>query len=531
MARKIFILILGCIVLAGGAWATYPTPQRGTLPFYYVIGTITNPELLNGRKILLHSSNWNDGKCVSADVVNGKFILNLGELYYYNSDTLSFPKETFTETAANNAFFLSIVRTDQTNYGAVEPFLVDWSKGYTEKTLTLTDGGGFKQGTGAIIGFVRDGQSKLGIAEAQISCSDPLLNQLSNAGGAFASLEVLPKTGAVLNCSKTNYSSSSLTVSILANTITSVTFDLASSAGLPGAIVPLTITASGNDIKLAWDKTAFPKPAIFMLTGTGIGTYSNAYEIAADKWLPIITQSLVGLFDMSNYDNGYVLYLGQIGSGAKEAYFKAVDSTKFQSESDPLLPPTFAAAPAVGKFNLDATRNVTTGWNFISYPFKSASLNSVAFGQLATGDELWVWNNETKKFTKIIKYSATSGWPQGETLDRTKGYLLYRSATQPATMTVLGEVDLSSAAVTLSRTSTTGWNFIGNPFPAQKTVGNLNLGGALNADEIWIYSNVTKKFNKIVKKASWNDELLLSGKSYLYYRSNTPSFDWQINWQ
>ena len=155
----------------------------------------------------------------------------------------------------------------------------------------------------------------------------------------------------------------------------------------------------------------------------------------------------------------------------------------------------------------------------------------MAFGQLATGDELWVWNNETKKFTKIIKYSATSGWPQGETLDRTKGYLLYRSATQPATMTVLGEVDLSSAAVTLSRTSTTGWNFIGNPFPAQKTVGNLNLGGALNADEIWIYSNVTKKFNKIVKKASWNDELLLSGKSYLYYRSNTPSFDWQINWQ
>jgi hypothetical protein len=91
-------------------------------------------------------------------------------------------------------------------------------------------------------------------------------------------------------------------------------------------------------------------------------------------------------------------------------------------------------------------------------------------------------------------------------------------------------VDLTRFTVQISRAGATGWNFIGTPFPAKRTMGLLNPVGAADADEIWIWDESVKRFTSKFARTAWTAQELQAGKCYLYYRSVLAPFDWQINY-
>lgn len=310
---------------------------------------------------------------------------------------------------------------------------------------------------------------------------------------------------------------------------------LVEEAGVPAGTVPLFISRNGNNIEITWE-VQYRNPQIFVLTGGGEGTFNNNYG----AWTPVVRGGAVlsnlpgkvGQIELPSKATNKMVHKSQVGSGSAEVYYKALQAgVSNPGGKHPGSQLTyFESAPAVGKVNLTISRLGSTGWNFVQYPFADREINQTLYGNFSAGDELWVWDEQAKKYTEKRKFNGTN-WEMFN-LRRGVGYTFYRSQSQAVTATLLGQVDLTPKTTSISRVGSTGWNFIGLPFPGLKTVGQLVPQGAVAGDEFWLWSGTEKKFISKVKKSDWSGlELKLAkGEYYLYYRSLPNSYEWQMNW-
>ena len=288
---------------------------------------------------------------------------------------------------------------------------------------------------------------------------------------------------------------------------------------IPG-VVPLYITRVGGDIKISW--TVDEIPDIYGMEGDGTGTYVND----GVSWGLLDLADLPPVFE-DHSASKYILFLGQIGEGAAEAYFKGLVAGTDPSAAHPDGGTYLSQAPAVGKLDLAVSRLGNTGWNFVAYPFAARNIANSLYGGFSNYDELRIWDEAQKKFTEVVKYN--NGWAS-RLMARGEGFLLYRGVAGPVSATLIGEVDVSSQTVVINRVGQTGWNFIGLPFLGKRTMGELDPAAAHADDEIRIWDEDQKKFVQTLKKAQWTGLELEPRKSYLYYRAVPASYNWQMNW-
>lgn len=304
--------------------------------------------------------------------------------------------------------------------------------------------------------------------------------------------------------------------------------------GAPIGTVPLYISRDGTtaNIKITWE-ASIKNPQFFIRSGGGIGVYTSD-----EGWVPIASYSDPAEFDnitVSGLSDGVLIHQGQIGGGVAEVYYKAI-----QPGIDPAGRNTdtrasnLASAWAVGKVNISISRRGTNGWNFVASPFKDRDIAEALYAKTSANfsddDELRIWSETDKEFIGTVKRSG-GAW-QSFMLTRGKGYYFYRAVETPSpiTATIIGEVDLSTITIPITRKGTTGWNFVGLPFPAKKTIGSMNPSGADVNDGIRIWDEVNKIFIEEIKQP-WAGRELYIGKNYLYYRAvETPTFNWQIVW-
>ncbi|MCU0641209.1 MAG: hypothetical protein MUC35_03875 [Candidatus Margulisbacteria bacterium] len=220
----------------------------------------------------------------------------------------------------------------------------------------------------------------------------------------------------------------------------------------PPGTVPLTITRSGNDIVLTWDKNSAPSVDIYTLTGDGSGVYSDSGFTVK----------------MGTHTSGTLTDTAQVGAGNPEKYYKGV-MTGYDSF---LLGPEYGnktclqAAQAVGKVNYV----FAGGNNFFNYPFaKTDTINTIfgnkAIGQpgtavnIASGSRVLAHNYSAGNF-EVSELSGTAGTSQWSalTLAPSKGNIFFNASTNNINVTLVGQVvpDLSVASSALGGNNLTG---------------------------------------------------------------------------
>jgi hypothetical protein len=332
-------------------------------------------------------------------------------------------------------------------------------------------------------------------------------------------IEMIPHSGGALELKSGAYSIQDMKGLVFYQCHTSGTYKICTGlnvlvSGIVTGGVPLTISVSGNDIKLTWDNNAYQSVDIYYLDVTSTQNYSND-----TNWQVLKQADTDGLY----------LDTGQASAtGVDERYYKGLLEGTSPTATDPQSQKTFiAAAVGVGKIKLSLNRVGTSGWNYVAYPFKAGNVSTALYGSFSNGDSLRIWDETNKQFTQVVKYN--NGWPSF-TLTRGKGYLFYRSLTTPVTATMVGEVDLTNLAVTVSRKGASGWNFLGTPFPGRKTMGQLNPTEANTADSLRIWNESTKQYTQVLKKAAWSSQNVEAGTAYTYYRAVPASYVWTFSW-
>lgn len=281
--------------------------------------------------------------------------------------------------------------------------------------------------------------------------------------------------------------------------------------------VILTIERAGDDkgdpILITWtiNTADFPNlnssdPVdIYMLVGQGEGEYHPT-----QGWEKVVGNNGIqpgysGDFDI-NAGARTLTYIGNVGAGARESYFKGLIATSNVSDQVYGLP----GATAVGKMNIAVAGAGSSAYkySFVSVPFAGGVSADEAFGKQlpaaaskAEATELWGWTGVT--FGQQEFLHETDGWtPIGGFGDvrvkPTSGYVFKtKSGSSNRDITVVGKVLREFAPVNIGANL---YSFMANPFLRNLaiTTVNLNAGGGVYggegagyADQLWGWTGDT----------------------------------------
>lgn len=221
----------------------------------------------------------------------------------------------------------------------------------------------------------------------------------------------------------------------------------------PADAVQLEIARQEDDIRISWDVTTYGGGiALFMLTGDGSGQYTNNYE----GWVPVIDEPIIdGIgFDYTEVPVGRILVLDQFAGGANELYFKAF-TTSGPSDAN-----AFAAAPAVGKINID----VSNSYALYSVPLIPLTGDRRTWAlQDIFGDQI---NNGEIQYAQggLLRVVCEDGiWPD-KNIEVSKGFWLKANASKK--ISIIGGV-LSGE---YNRNIVQGYDLYGIPMPVKVEV-------------------------------------------------------------
>ncbi len=298
-------------------------------------------------------------------------------------------------------------------------------------------------------------------------------------------------------------------------------------SAVPYGTVPLTIARSGENIKIMWNRVLYGNTIkLYALTGDGTGQFSNS-----TGW-QLVT---ISGNEFANSDDGYIFHSGQVGSSVPvgwqnypEAYYKGLREGIEAGDQNQDAPgkTNLEAAWPVGKMNLD----LYGGWNLISAPFMSDTLDNALGLDFKANEQVWKWDDPTNKFTSAQTFSGTK-WVSTINVEPFNGYWLDLSGTVAGTLkktTIIGSVIYQ---LMQARTIYAGWDLVGNPFPKQPSIIGLTAGKSVKDDQIWIWDNPIQKFvgTKNFDGTNWSpDSTLTPGRGY-WYNHLGLGFEWQVN--
>jgi hypothetical protein len=252
----------------------------------------------------------------------------------------------------------------------------------------------------------------------------------------------------------------------------------------PAGTVPLSITRVGSDIQLSWNSSDYPNPQIFVLTGDGLGRYTNVFS----AWTAVTTGATG--FDFSNYSTGAILHLAQVGAGSSpEAYYKAVKADIDVGTS--VGQSTVESAWAVGKVNVEVAGGKR--WTLFSMPFMDvpSDVNELLGDQVdyAAGPDavnsVRIFSHENGGWNRASYFDGTTwvnvGGLSPAVYDGNKGlYLLTRVADPDRVFTLVGRVKPLNEATSYS--IRTNWNVIGLPYPVLMDINLIALSAGTRND-------------------------------------------------
>jgi hypothetical protein len=294
-----------------------------------------------------------------------------------------------------------------------------------------------------------------------------------------------------------------------------------SKVGVPAGTVPLTISRSGNDIKIAWDPS-YVNPQIFFMTGDGTGKYQSDNVSGQTAVWALYTTAPAGQFDASNANSTtapYILHKNQVGQGAAEAYYKGLQSTVSaggQTSDQTSYPGKtyLATALTAGKVNLA----FPAGYTLFELPvwLDVPSLPNAIGDQLtvsAIPDELYDY------YMNKASYSSGAWVGVATNFEKARGYYL-RILNSPKTLTFVGNVKMDEADLSLKQ----GYSMIGNPYPISKDI-NAALAGASAPDELY-----DRYANKKTYTTAWVGADFKFGlaSGFWYRRMSTSPYSWKL---
>jgi hypothetical protein len=121
------------VTLAGGVFADALPPAKGTLPFYWITGTLSGTTEVGSRAVIFYKDNIERRAQVTTES-SGKYRLNAYELQYY------FDVPVTLEAGTN--YNLAVVRRIPDDFGTLESVSLTTEAGYLVKDLTCVLGGG-----------------------------------------------------------------------------------------------------------------------------------------------------------------------------------------------------------------------------------------------------------------------------------------------------------------------------------------------------------------------------------------------------
>ncbi len=137
MMRKLiaFILILFFLPIAGSF--ALMNPQKPTLPFYWVIGTLTDDDgPVQGRTVILYKPDPGiDSRLEKTTDADGKFKFNIFELYYDYSVAIDF-------AGVANLYNLEVPREGGSTLGCERTVKLLTNQGYVDVPMALVEGEG-----------------------------------------------------------------------------------------------------------------------------------------------------------------------------------------------------------------------------------------------------------------------------------------------------------------------------------------------------------------------------------------------------
>ncbi|OGC26721.1 hypothetical protein A3K32_04785 [candidate division WOR-1 bacterium RIFOXYB2_FULL_45_9] len=537
MIKKFIIMMIAVAAITGATFAA--DPQAPTMPFYWVNGKINNWTATDTRKLIVFNNDYGSTVNNLQVTVNsdGTFKFNIYELKYFHQ------KENWLEVDGKPVFIMAIVRhwgssTPPLNMGTAEIASVNWDKGYIDVDLSLVTGGGPNDFSGGMIaGYVSSEATKQMIAGAGMSELPDGAATTTGANGVYLFSQTF-NTGNDhgVTAVASSYDPATKSTAVSPTKVSWVNFALKG-----GGIVDtgLYIERDGDGLNasttISWAPLMINNPAIWMLTGSGVGVYTDA----PTNWVKVyengaIESAYTGEFTLAA--NG-ITHQGQVGAGYAEVYYKAVAQGG-----------VFATAPAVGKVNV-----VVAGgkkWTLFNSPFLALpgdpNLILGKQGAYTPGSEpatsVRIFSFENSGWNRVSYYDGNS-WvavpgANAAISDPQQGlYLLTKSTDADKVFSIVGNVKPLNTVS--AYTITQNWNVVGIPYPRQMDLNLIKLDVGTKNDN-WeqadrVYGRLNNGFNTcsfLKADGTWAPQPGVTGVDVinatpLYYRSRTVN---PINW-
>jgi hypothetical protein len=340
-----------------------------------------------------------------------------------------------------------------------------------------------------------------------------------------------------------------------------------SAAGVPPGTVPLTISRSGKDIKIAWD-AKYANPQIYVMTGDGTGKFQNDNVAGQTAVWALVASGQE--FDTTHASDAapYILHKGQVGAASvtgvtnrPEAYYKGLQhgvSASAQGSDQINFPGTYLqAAWAVGKLNVNLQGSAAeAGKNYVSIPFNCQQGTTIGNVLGEGSGTIWQPGDEVQyKFaagpsfnTAIL--SANSTWvdtSNGQTpawgIDYRFGNIVITNAAAK-TLTFIGEVVKTNIDIPIysgAGEAPGGKTLLGMVYPVSLGLASSSLitDGAANGDMIQFKTAAVGEAyqSAIVSGSQWksastggalesNVATLKLPYSYQFVRYQNAGFTW-----
>jgi len=278
--------------------------------------------------------------------------------------------------------------------------------------------------------------------------------------------------------------------------------------------------AAQSDIQISFRSTQETSANIFRLSGTAseFATTANVWKLIAQN-VPIPNTNVsdtIWTENTNKYAPAGTIVSKVLVANGNNAYYRVVPAAPLNITTNIF---TFDAtsgfpynARTVGKvdFNLGYLASLGERFNLNSTPLKIATTNIAGFfgKQLdINGTEIYSYDNQSGVAAKAqFVSSATSsvwvyqGLPSGQSemlMDRGLSYWIKLPSTVDIPVTLVGEVIQNYSANLYNNSANTGFNRIGDPYPASVDFMSAGLTPTNHGKEIYWFNNTTKVTQKL----------------------------------